>query len=1180
MDDLSWPPHKHQHRGTEPPMTVALVNYLRELREIRASGAAVKETSYYGPLANLFNDVGKTLKPRVRCIINIQNRGAGIPDGGLFTRDQFQRRDAVDWLPGQIPARGVIEVKGTSEDVGDIAERDQIERYWQRYGQVLVTNLRNFALIGKDVEGHRTTLESYHLAANEAAFWTATGHPEKVADEQGERFIEYIKRVMLHAAPLGSPSDVAWFLASYARDAKGRIEARARAAGGHLPALESLRSSLEQALGIHFGDDRGEHFFRSTLVQTLFYGVFSAWVLWSKKHAPSETSVRFSWREAGWSLHVPMIRALFDQVATASRLGPLGLVEVLDWTGAVLNRVDRTAFFNSFEEGHAVQYFYEPFLEAFDPELRKDFGVWYTPPEVVRYMVARIDTALREELGIADGLADQNVFILDPCCGTGAYLVEVIRRISETLADQGEDALSGDDLKRAAMERVFGFEILPAPFVVAHLQLGLLLKNLGAPLAEDGRERVGVYLTNALTGWEPPREPQMRLMFAEMEQEREAADSVKRESPILVILGNPPYDGFADVAIDEERDLSEAYRTTEKAPAPQGQGLNNLFIRFFRMAERRIVERSERGGVICYITDYAWLDKPSYPGMRERYLNVFDRIWIDCLNGDKFKTGKLTPDGQPDPSIFSTRWNREGIQVGTAIALLVRKQDHAPADSVRFRHLWGRQKCEELLASAEQDGESLYERVTPPVILGLPFMPLASDTHYEQWPKLPELFPVFSPGVKTSRDLDLVDIQRDRLEARMTAYFDSHLSDEAIAQIAPSLMQSSRRFNAPAVRAQLCRRGLESGSIVSYCYQPFDSRVVYWHPETKLLDEKREALFRAFRAGNLFLATRQTAERSDEGVPFFVTRDLPDWHMTRPGSMCFPISLNSHPGNANELFEGTEPNMPRPSANLSERARGFLAANGVENPDSDPETAGTLWMHAVAIGFSRAYLTQNGDGIRQDWPRIPLPAGREILAASAALGRQVAELLDPEAEIIGVTAKPIRPEMRAIGKVSRSGGGRLQPDADDLAVSVGWGYRGNGGVCMPGKGRAVEREYSPDEREAFQAGAQALGMTLEQALAHVGTTTYDIYMNDLAYWKNVPARVWDYTIGGYQVIKKWLSYRERPLLGRPLQSDEAREVRDIARRIAALLLLEPTLDANYTTVRGVLFDWNEPAVHP
>ena len=149
-----------------------------------------------------------------------------------------------------------------------------------------------------------------------------------------------------------------------------------------------------------------------------------------------------------------------------------------------------------------------------------------------------------------------------------------------------------------------------------------------------------------------------------------------------MVLGNPPYNGFAGVAVDEERELSEAYRTTNRVRRPEGQGLNDLYVRFFRMAERRIAEKTGQG-VVCFISNYSWLDGLSFTGMRERYLEAFDAVRIDCLNGDKYKTGKVAPDGTPDPSIFSTEGDPVGIQVGTAIATLVRKAEHAPSGGGR-----------------------------------------------------------------------------------------------------------------------------------------------------------------------------------------------------------------------------------------------------------------------------------------------------------------------------------------------------------------------------------------------------------------------------------------------------------------------------------------------------------------
>ena len=534
------------------PELSPIQTFFTDIRDTHLSGVGVKETSYYPYLANLLNAISMGLKPRVRCIIHPHSIGAGLPDGALITTDQ---KSAVSdpLAGGLIPARGVIEIKGPQADCAATAASEQVTKYISKYGLVLVTNLREFIIMAR-VDGQPRQLEVFTIAKSATDFWKAIDNPQKLYEAMGASFHEYLIRVLLQAAPLSAPKEVAWFLASYARDAKARMETQA-----DLPGLASLRSALEEALGLKFTGKDGEHFFRSSLVQTLFYGVFSAWVLWSKRPTTGPKD-KFNWHEAAWSLHVPMIRTLFDQLATPTKLQALGLEEVLDWTETSLNRVDRNAFFANFEEHHAVQYFYEPFLAAYDPVLRKRLGVWFTPPEIVRYMVSRIDRVLRDQLGVADGFADPNVFVLDPCCGTGAFLVEVLLQIEKTLKANGGDALTAEDVKTAAMERIFGFELLPAPFVVSHLQLGLLLQNLGAPLSQKLHERVGVYLTNALTGWNPPKGPKEKLIFPEMEQERDAAELVKREKAILVVLGNPPYYAFSGVSPEEEQGLVEPYK--------------------------------------------------------------------------------------------------------------------------------------------------------------------------------------------------------------------------------------------------------------------------------------------------------------------------------------------------------------------------------------------------------------------------------------------------------------------------------------------------------------------------------------------------------------------------------------------------------------------------------------------
>ena len=1063
-----------------PPLTTAVETYFQDLRRIRASGGATAETSRYTPLENLLNAVGGSLKPKVFCVGQLANLGAGHPDCGLFAARQVQRGRPRE---GQLPEHGAVEVKSLDDDAWLTAVGQQVSRYWGRYRLVLVTNYRDFVLVGEDAAGLPAKLETFRLAADAQDFDRHLENPRAFANRVGAGLGEYLLRVLKHRAVLAEPRDLAWLLASYARDGLARVEG-----AGDAPSLAAVRGALEEALGVRFEGERGAAFFRSTLVQTLFYGVFSAWVLWARQTPPPAGA--FSWYEAVRHLRTPVLRALYHQLSDPGRLQPLGLEEVLDWAAAALNRVDQAAFFARFNEGEAVPYFYEPFLQAFDPALRKQLGVWYTPAEVVRYMVARVDRALRDDLGIADGLAADNVYVLDPCCGTGAYLAEVLRRIAGNLRDRGLGALTGAQVKRAALDRVFGFEIMPAPFVVAHLQVGITLQELDAPLAEGGDERAGVFLTNALTGWEPT--VQKPLPFPELEEERDRAERVKQETPILVILGNPPYNGFAGMAVDEERELSEAYRTTRRVRRPEGQGLNDLYVRFFRMAERRIAEKTGQG-VVCFISNYSWLDSLSCPGMRERYLDAFDAVRIDNLNGDKYRTGKVAPDGSPDPSIFSTPDDPVGIQVGTAVATLVRKLEHAPAANVQFRNLWGQAKLEALSETANAEPHALYDAVEPVLPLGLPFAPVAVSPDWFDWPALPKLFPASYPGVHTGRDRLLVDVDLDRLRRRIADYFDRELSHEEIAQRYPAAMRNSSAFSIPDARkvrdALLARGGPNETGFVRDTYRPFDNRWLYWESDRRLLTAPSPDYWPHVFDKNLWLSSAQHLRKGASEPQACVTKNVGSFHLIERGAAMFPAWLR-------EDTLGIDTSDAR-RPNLSPAARRYLERLGL--------TAENLFHHVLAVLHDPAYRQANAGALRMEWPRIPLPHWAELsasapsgrgasrsapsaggeggsrtaptseradvaaqtLAASAARGRELAALLDSDTPVPGVTTSPLRPEIAAIAVPTTTDD--TQMDGDDFALTAGWGHFGSGEAVMPGQGRTVERAYTQAEREALSA---------------------------------------------------------------------------------------------------------------
>ena len=1159
-----------------------ITKYLRRMSEIRRTGSAVKETSFYGTLENLLNDIGKSLKPKVRCIINLQNRGAGLPDGGFFTTNQFQR-NSNELIKGQMPERGAIEIKGTGDDVRKIADTKQVDDYLNKYRQVLVTNYRDFLLVRLDENNRKEYLESFSIGVDETDFWRIADNPKEFSEQERERFAEFLKRVMLSNAPITKPEDVAWFLASYARDAKARIE------NTDISALETIRTALEDSLGIKFEGEKGENFFRSTLVQTLFYGVFSAWVLWHKRKAKTED--KFNWRTAVWELRVPMISVLFEQIATPSNLKNLDLVEVLDWTGNVLNRVVRAKFFASFAEDDAVQYFYEPFLKAFDPDLRKELGVWYTPPEIVEYMVERVDTVLREELGLLDGLADESVFILDPACGTGAYLVEVLRRINQTLEEKGEDAARGQKIKAAVASRVFGFEILPAPFVVSHLQIGLLLEKFGVGLSEKNNERAGVYLTNSLTGWD--EEPKKKLPYPEFEEERDNAEKVKKETKILVVLGNPPYNAFAGVSPKEENELVEPYKEglIDKWGIKKFN-LDDLYIRFFRLAERKIAELVPHKGIVCYISNFSYLGDPSFVVMREKFLSEFDKIWIDCLNGDSRETGKTTPNGKPDPSIFSTKQNKAGIRVGTSIGLFVKKDENEKENAaVHFRHFWGKNKHEELLESLNKEAETRplesvqnatesnfeYEVTNPKESNRFSLVPSDVSDAYESWLKLDEIASRLpEQGLLECRGGALIDIEKDSLTERMEKYFDEKVSWKDLEKLDSGLTKDAARFKPEKTRKKVLEaEDFSEERIKHYGSRPFDFRNAYFSSIRPLWNEPRPQFVEQISDKSLFLVSRPKGVAKPEGIPFYFTKGFADYDLLRGHARYFPFEIVAKQKkkieNQDDLFGEAEEEI---RANLSESAREYLRS--LEFADIDKgeiaaengETlsiASLVWFHALAIGYSSSYLDENADGIRQDFPRIPLPAKREDLIASALLGRRVADLLDTEKQVAGVTAGKLSEVLRTICTASHAEG--LQFQDDDFSVTANWGYGGAKSVTMPGKGKTNKRDYTESELEALTKTGGELGLSREEMLKVLGEKTFDVYLNDVAYWRNVPENAWNYYIGGYQVLKKWLSYREYDLLGRALNLKEVTEVTNMIRRISAILLLEPNLNENYKKIK-------------
>ena len=329
----------------------------------------------------------------------------------------------------------------------------------------------------------------------------------------------------------------------------------------------------------------------------------------------------------------------------------------------------------------------------------------------------------------------------------------------------------------------------------------------------------------------------------------------------------------------------------------------------------------------------------------------------------------------------------------------------------------------------------------------------------------------------------------------------------------------------------LARRNSDETCFIRYAYRPYDDRWLYWETGTHLLDRPRPEYKAHVFGANRWLISQQKPRR--EWSPPQVTTRLGCLDLMDRGATCIPAWLRDD-------GLGSEGNRAR-RPNLSSKAKTYLYNLGMDVED--------LFHHVISVLHDPAYREANAGALRMGWPRIPLPGwpdglgsgARDELASSAEHGRDLAALLDCDTAVPGVTEGPIRTELAVLAVPSTSGGGSMT--GEDFALKAGWGYLGQGKAVMPGVGRAAERPYTAHERDRLGDEARTLG-----------DTTFDIHLNDRAYWRNVPAAVWNYKLGGYQVLKKWLSYREQRVLGRALLAEEVQHFMNTARRIAAILL--------------------------
>ncbi len=1017
-------------------------DYFKQISQAFAAGNATEHT--YRPalqtlLEHLAPGVTATNEPkRIKC---------GAPDY-ILTR-------------GETPL-GYVEAKDIGEPLDKIENSEQLKRYRESLGNLILTDYVEFRWY---VGGQR------RLSASLGTGGIKIGGVKKplLAAPNGAAEVGKLLEAFFEAQvpTVGSPKELAERMAKLARRVRETIGLAmlAEDKGGTLhQQFEGFRRVL-----LH---DLTPELFADMYAQTIAYGLFAARC--NKK--PGE---RFTRVLAPHQLPKtnPFLRKTFGYIA-----GP-DLDERVDWLvddlAELLERADMEAILKDF--GHRtrqedpVVHFYETFLAAYDQKMREARGVYYTPEPVVSYIVRSVDHLLKTDFQLADGLADSSkvtvstasgpqevhrVQILDPATGTGTFLHGVVDHIAETYA--ANKGMWSAYVSRHLLPRLFGFELLVAPYAVAHLKLGLQLAESGYDFRSD--ERLGIYLTNTL---EEGDVTAGTLPFANwIAEEANAAGKIKSDAPVMVVLGNPPYSvssqnrggWILDLLEDYKRDLGE-----------KKLNLDDDFIKFIKFAQWRIEQTGH--GIVAYITNNTFLDGITHRRMRQSLMETFDDIYILDLHGSS-KKKERSPDGSKDMNVFD-------IQQGVSISLFVKKPGAHTGCTVHHAELWGDRKSKYKTLLETDIASTKWEpmdNIAHQSCLGQFFFfnPKAFDNideYCEGW-NVKDIFLVSGSGVKTDRDDLFFDNDKNALAARMQNFYSpdgitSPFKDEYNIVNSSSYDILKRRANTKydANQQQRC------------LYRPFDVEWLYY--SAKLTSRPAYEIGHHMISGkNLALVFMRQAAGDEIYSHFLATRDLVDNRAfySNKGIMSFaPLYLYPTAKNAH-LFDAAEEEPPKRKANLApEFIAEFAAKLGLAYiPDGRGNGQTTfgpedIFDYLYAVFHSPTYRTRYAEFLKIDFPRLPLTAQPELFW----------KLCGPGKELVGLHL------------MEKSSGARPNyPVAlpnDDPAQNV------------VGKVQYVEPHGSEPGR---------------------------VYINDVQYFEGVPTEVWDFQVGGYQVCHKWLKDRK------------------------------------------------------
>jgi hypothetical protein len=1041
-----------------------LKSYLDSIADLTRRGDA-REESYYPALKDLLEALARARGRTVQVTVLPKPTEAGSPDFRVWDGSQ--------------KVIGYIEAKAPGTNLDREKTSEQLQRYLHTFPNLILTDFYEFRLYRNGV-----LLECARLARPFIPQTLQEKPPAEQVEELTHLFETFFSFVL---PPSLTAEDLARELARRTRFLRDQVilpELKGQVAAQQGP-LYGFYDAFQKYLIAGLTEDQ----FADLYAQTITYGLFAA-------RTRAQNSFN---RRMAHDLIPSTIGILRDVFKFISLEEPSPQMKVIvDDIAAVLNVADvqaiLTQYFRQGKGDDPILHFYETFLAEYDPETRERRGVYYTPQAVVRYIVRAVHDLLKTRFGLPDGLADERVTLLDPAAGTLTFPAEAIRLAFQEFTDKYGEGAKENLLRRHILPHFYAFELLMAPYAIGHMKISLLLETLGVPLRNG--ERFQFYLTNALEMEDRAKTPIPGL--ASLSEESHQAARVKRDEPILVILGNPPYSGHTankglwEKELKRDFDGAQSYYTVDGQPLGEKnpKWLQDDYVKFLRFAQWKI-HRAGRG-IVAMVTNHGYLDNPTFRGMRQSLMKTFDEIYILDLHGNSLKR-ETAPDGGPDENVFD-------IRQGVAIGIFV-KHGNSKKRGVYHADLYGLRQTKYAWLESHTLETAGYRPITPasPFYFFVPRQTQNLEA-YQSWPSVPEIFPRGSVGIVTARDNLTI---RWTPEEMWTTVLTFSRLDEELAREAFHLGKDVRDWKVGLAQQDVKHDGgPHRGKIVPILYRPFDVRYTYYTGRSRGFHcMPRPEVMRHMLAGeNLALITvRQVAEGVFNHA--FITENIVESRITLSNkgiAYVYPLYLYLSAESSGVLQEGRRPNLAGWLLPALADAYGFTPT---------PED---VLAYIYAVLYSPTYRQKYAQELRTDFPRVPFTADAELFRRMADLGRRLIAL-----HLLN------------------------SPELDPPVAR----YQGAG-------------TNDTVERVKYDAPARR------------------VYINPDKYFEGITPEMWQYRIGGYPVLAKYLKDRQ----GRRLD-DPVRYIR-IATAIARTMDIQKQIDAVYSHVEAkeVIRKWGSRAI--